>query len=573
MGGLKVERGVRRLGLAAGLALAAMLGGGCASTLKDAQAAYNLEEYDDAVDLYLETMETGKEDEQEVAREELYELHMELAEKYKKGRAKEAERHYRDALELRPNSSEAREGLARVLMLLYRHDEALQVVYEGAANGTCKPCGRLYAVMLIQRGDNRMANQDWAGAEADYAAALTVLPDPAIMVQVVRARMATGNNDGAVEMLRQTVDLIGAADTGMRQQFLELRRAAVLKALEEEKTELADSLLDLAPEGVGGEEQLGLAIEVALEFRRLGKPEAALSRMEALVALADAGKLQVGEARKAELRDHVAVLYAARGAMRLEEGDIGAATADIDAALAMRPDNQIALLQKVILLSYSGQAGEARERFGKVDKKAIGREEVDAILYAHAVEQALAKDDFDDAKRNLSKAKKRGPDVPEVHIASAMVLAQTEITNLGKSDLKELKKGSIVSYPGGTPVKAGEALSELDWARQQIRGQGKIYPFRAPANADRMKGLETKVREFYPLEVSFQSNPGAVLVLSSASGEVEVEVSGPGLKTTETVGKESIEVATTKAGLVTMSYRGTTRAFLAEPYTKVKLSL
>ncbi|MEM6990803.1 MAG: tetratricopeptide repeat protein, partial [Myxococcota bacterium] len=144
----RLTSAMRAFGLIAGLAFAPA----CSNTLAQAQLAYDNGEYEEAETLYKQTMEEGDEVDTEIAREELFDLHMEQA-KEAKGKAKRQEEHYRKALTLQPGDGEAREGLAHALVALYRHDEALQIVQDGVDSNTCKGCQRMLAVVLIERAD------------------------------------------------------------------------------------------------------------------------------------------------------------------------------------------------------------------------------------------------------------------------------------------------------------------------------------------------------------------------------------------------------------------------------------
>ena len=565
--------GVTRAGRALGLALGLTVGlPACSNTLSDAQIAYDAGEYEEAERLYNQTIAEGKEVDQEIAREELFEMHLEQGAELKK-KPKQSEEHFRKALALDAASAEAREGLAHALIALYRHDEALTVVMEGVKRGDCKPCERMYAVIVLQRADNEANAADWEGAERDYAEAFALLPDAAVALALGRARLNLGNIDGTVEVLRRAAPMIGADSADQRATFLELRRLTVLACIEKEKIDLADELLDLAPIGVTGEEQLGLAIEVAMEFSRVGKPAEALSRMQALVGAADQGKMQITEARRVELRDRVADLLASRAAMSLANGDTAGARTDIDDALKLRPTNTRAQLQNVLLLAGEGKLSAGKAQLAKVDAKVVGRTQVDAILRAMEVDKLLADGRTPDAARELDAARAIDPDVPEVHVAEAQLLSVTAAAGVSKKEAKALQTG-LVRYPGEV-TRVGEALSELAWARKQIGGQGDVYPFRAPNTIKRMTDLEDKLKAYYPFVVEFQPDPVAILVVSGkAGGAVSVAIKGAGVDTTvEAPAGGSSEVKVDSPGPLTLSYGGAAQGFLAEPYTKVQLAL
>jgi len=564
----RLTAGLKALGLVVTLGLGA---GGCSTTLSEAQLAYDNEEYEEAQALYEQAIKEGKEDEQEIAKDELFELHMEQA-KALKGKGKRQEVHYRAALTLRPADVEAREGLAKALVALYRHDEALQIVKDGVAAGGCKPCERLYVVMLVQRADNQAAAENWAGAEADYVTAATYFSGPGVQLALTRAQVKQGKTSEAADKLKTIAPMIGVEAMDLRAQFLELRREVVLSCLGEDKVKLADDLLDVAPEGVAGAEQLGLAIEVAMEFSRLGKPAEALSRMQALVAAADAGRLRLTDTRKAELRDRVAGLLAARAALSLANGDLPGARGDIDEALKLRPENTRARLQNVLLLAGEGKLNAGKAQLAKVDEKVVGRSQVDAILVALEASRLFKTGDTKGAAASLAAAKKIDADVPEVHVVSAQLLASTPV-KLTKADTKRLQ-GGYVKYPAA-PTSVGEALSELAWARKQINGQGDVYMFRGPNTIKQMTELEVGLKAYYPFVVEFQKDPVATLVISAkGGGALQVKVDGSGVATTvDAPAGGSSEVRVDQPGVVTLTSGGSSKSFLAEPYTRVQVAL
>jgi tetratricopeptide (TPR) repeat protein len=559
-----------------GLLLMAVPAAGCVSALDQARTAWDdgAGSYEDAEVYYKEAIAKGGAD-ADVARDELLELNVLLAQDLHKKKPKQAEVHYRNVLELDPDHEDAREGLARLLMTQYRHDEALEVAQVGVQRKTCRGCGRLTAVLLTSRADNRMASGDAAGAEADYTAAMAIIPDSNTALALVGARVAQKNVKCAAESLSTAAELIGRDDVGQRARFLELRRDVVLLALDASDVELADQMLDLAPTGVGASEQLGLATEVAMRFSALGKPDDALARMQAIVEQIDSGKLRIPPARAEEVRDSVADLLAARAIQRLSEGDQASAKADIADALKMRPANANVQLLEVVLLAASDQVGTAKTKLAKVDDKARGKKEVGALLEVMNVDDLVASGKVAEAKAAVDRAKAAGgSELPEVHIALAEVLAATPVEGLKKADLDLLKAKGLVKYPG-KPTRVGEALSELAWAAKAQKAQGRDWPFRAPGFDARDKALRDKVGAYYTASVEFQGEPKAVLALSSGAAEpLAVKVGGSGADTSVTVpAGQSVDVAVPRPGVVTLDYGGTSAAFLAEPYTRVALKL
>lgn len=564
-------------GLIAGAALITALGGaaGCSTPLDDARLAWADGEgdLDNADSKYREAMDDP--DLGDLAREELRDIYLELGDAAdKEGKAVKAERYYRNAVELDPTNADAYSGLAGALQDLLKYGEALEVAQRGFEEADCRNCRRQIAVLRIRRGDAFMQESRWAEAEADYNAALEIIPDAAVWLAVVRARYAQKDLAGSAKGLKSATELVAQNDLENRRQYLELRRAVVLLALEQGDVPLADELLDLAPVGVEPEEQVGLAMEVAMEFNTQGKPDQALARLMAIVDAAAAGKLKLTPERLEQIRDQVATIYATRAKMRLAEGDTAGADADIKEALGMRPGKASLQLQEILLLAGKGQLGQARTKLEKVDTSAKGHKEVTAILAALQALAYVESGKLDAAKTELDLAKRNGKDLPEVHIAIAAYLAATE-PSLYKKEKGALKKSGLVKYPGGKPVRAAEALSELDWSRQQLQGLGAGYPYRAPGIDAQLEALEKQIKGFYPFAVKFFGEPKTILVISNQGGaDLEVEMVGRSWKKKAKVAPGDKATVTLKnPGFFEMTYGDKTASFVAEPYTEVALTL
>jgi tetratricopeptide (TPR) repeat protein len=550
---------------------------GCASALDDARAAWADGEgdFDEAERLYKEAMKNPKVD--DLAKDELLEIYLvEGDSASKKGKYKKAEDTFRAALELDPSNEDATAGLARALREMYKFDEALAVARKGMDGGQCRRCRRLVAVLLIRRGDALMEEGRWAEAESDYLETQKIIPDAGVALAIVRARYAQRNLDAAAKGLREAVNLVGVGDSVARRTYLDLQRAVVLLALEEGKPDLADELLDLAPAGTGADEQIAVAMEVAVEFGKQGKPDVGLSRLMALVDLVGQGKIAITPEKLEDMRDKVATLHAARAALRLADGDIAGAQKDLDEAVGMRPDDPSFKLQRILIVAGQGQVDKARGDLEKINKSSNGYNHVSAILYALEVDRLVTAGNLDAAKAELGKAKSAAKDLPEVHIANAQCLAASSPTTLSKGEEKELKsKDALVKYPGRKIVRAGEALAELDWSRQQIKGLGTTYPYRAPGTDKRLDSLEDRLKGFFPFPVKFHADPEAIIVLQNKSeAEVEVEITRGDSKRKRKVpaaGTKEIEVK--RPGLVVLEYGGKTAKLLTEPYTQLEVPL
>ncbi len=561
----------------AGAALVTALGvaAGCSTPLDDARLAWADGEgnLDNADNKYREAMDDP--DLGDMARDELRDIYLQLGETAdKEGKAVNAEKYFRRAMELDPTSADAYSGLAGALQDLYKYSEALEIATKGYKEADCRNCRRQVAVLLIRRGDAYMGESRWSEAEADYVRALDIIPDAAVWLAVVRSRYAQKDLSGSAEALKSATELVAQNDLENQRQYLELRRAVVLLALEQKNVPLADELLDLAPVGVPPEEQVGLAMEVAMEFNRQGEPDQALSRLMSIVDAAAQGKLRLTPERLDQIRDQVATIYASRAKMRLAAGDTAGADADIKEALSMRPGKASLQLQEVLLIAGKGKLGDARAQLAKVDDAATGYKEVTAILAALAALQDVEAGKLDAANTELELAKRNGKDLPEVHIATAAYLAATS-PSLYKTERSTLRKSGLVQYPGGNPVRAAEALSELAWSREQLKGLGAGYAYRAPGIEDTLEALSKEIKAYYPFEVKFLGKPAATLVISNGTGaSLEVRMVGRSWKKKADIAAgETATVTLDNPGFFEMTYGDKTASFVAEPYTEVALSL
>jgi tetratricopeptide (TPR) repeat protein len=571
-------------GWGVGALLGLLLATGCATPLDKARTAWADGQGDfTAAEPFYQEAVSKKNAESEVAAEELYEIYMQLAAANKKDHPKQAEAQYRAALALQPGSAEARTGLIRLLMILYRYDEAFALANEGATSGKCPGCKRLLAVMLIEGGDQRSEMGDWPGAEASYAAAMDLLPDASVALGLTRARIGQKKAPEAAKSLETAAAMIDQNDVQGRQRFLELRKDLVTLALESGQAELADQVLDVAPKGVSATEQLGLMIDTSMQLTAAGKPDEALARMQALAVAASEGKLALSAEQQGELLVRVALVFGARANQRLAAGDAGGASADLDEALKLVPGEPTIILQKALVFATQGDLKAAREEMGQLPRKTPGFRTADSILFALEADKLVAAGKLSAAADVVDFGKRADPNTPEIRIAAAQVLMATAWEgDMLKKEAKDIKTLGLVSYPKGKgkPVRAGEALAELAFAREAHETQDKLFPFRDPGRLARLEATEAKLKEFYPFPVTYLAEPKAVVVIkNTGASELEVLADGPRgfRKKKKLAAGESAELELAKPGLLTFTLDagdGERQAmFIAEPFTRVEISL
>jgi tetratricopeptide (TPR) repeat protein len=437
--------------------------------------------------------------------------------------------------------------------------------------------------MLIEGGDQRSETGDWAGAEASYAAAMDLLPDASVALGLARARISQKKVVEGFESLKQAAAMIDQDDVQGRTRFLELRKELIAAALESNQAELADQVLDVAPKGVAATEQLGLAIDVSMQLTAAGKADEALTRMKALALAVSEGRLNLSDEQKAELLLRVALVFGARANQRAAAGDAAGAAADLEEALKLVPGEPTVTMQKALVFATQGDLVAARAEMAKLPRKTPGYRQADAILYALEVDKLVAAGKLSTAAELVDYGKRADPNTPEIRIASAQVLLATAWEGeMLKKEASALRSTGLVSYPKGRgkPVRAGEALAELAFARQAHETQDKLFPFRDPGRLARLDATEAKIKEFYPYPVSFVAEPKAVVVVKNVSaGELEVLAEGKRFfrKKKKLAAGESGEIEMPKPGLLiftmTMGETEQKAMFIAEPYTKVEISL
>lgn len=546
---------------------------GCGNKLDRARTAWADGEgdFDEAEELYREAMQKPKTKEE--AKKELAAIYSQKG-RQNKNRPKEADKYFTLALELDPQSEEALEGHARALIARGMPDKALAFVESGAARGNCKPCTRVLAGLLIDRGDASYRANQFQQAESDYVRAAEILPNAHVALGIARARLAMGKTAESYEALKTATDLIGVQDLGSRQQFLELRKFAVMAALTEEKPDVADKLLDLVPDGVGAEEQVDLAIEVAIEMRKRNKPELAVDRLETLIAHANEGKLKVGEARIKDLRALLTGMYIARSSSRLSKGDLAGADADLVEALTLRPGEPTLMLMRVLVLVGKKENKEAENALSKIDPKTDGYGKVLAMLSANKVHELIAAGKVDAARSELERAKAKAPNLPEVHVATAAILALTEVEGIKKKEAAALKKTALVKYDGKV-TRMGEALSELDWSRQSIAAASPDDPFRGPGTEQRIEEISKAIATKYPFKVKFNASSKPIFVLrNDGTAQITAKLKcGWTASTAKLAPQQTSKVTLARPGYCDIEYGGKVATMLAEPYTEVELSL
>lgn len=562
---------MRRWSLAAFMAL--LVTTGCASTLERAQSAHRRGDYDEAELLYRRAAEND--DSRDAADEGIASMWAEQAGSIEDSDPDGAEDLYRDALDLRPGHDESLTGLVRLLRKQKRFADASGVLDEAEASGKCGgSCGRLTLVLLLDQGDRALAKGQWDEALAAYEEAQRIREQPTTAIAIAATLLEAGDLARTEAALVAAHPLMLGADASTTERFLQIQSTLIDRLLETKQLDAVDRVRALRIREEPPDRATTLALQVADTLHEAEDEAGALARYEQILATPDEHPLD--DAQRAALSKKAAFIYAALGTRDLHDGFAGDAEANLRQAIALRPEDWSLKLQRLLALSGSTGAAPALEGLSKVPTKAAGVTQVRAILLALRAREEVGRGELETARATLEQAQQAYADLPEVHLAAALILARSPSDELGRGERRVLQgRTSIIPY-GGEVFRWGEALSELDWVRNHVASRSKTYPFTAPWLASATKELEDQLRSVYPLPVSFREEPEPIVVFDNTSARaIEVSVSGPeGLREELFVaaGAER-ELMIPDSGLLRLRVGRTKRVFYAEGYAKVTLTV
>jgi hypothetical protein len=552
------------------IACLALLVAACASPLERAESALLRGDYDEAEALYRKAAQ--KPSTQATAERGIADVYAERARESEASDPEGAEQDYREALALLPAHDEALTGLVRLLRSQGRLDEASAAVEQAKVTGECGgSCARLSLVLLLVRGDQAFATKRWDDALAAYTEAQRIREQPAGAVAIAATYHAAGRLDEAEAALREVQPQMTGADASTTDRFLELRRSLLGTALAAGDFERADRLREIRLRTEPASRRLELALLVADTVYQSKDLEAALARYEALLQ-----DPEMSEVDRATITRKVALGYATLGTRDLHDARAEEADRRLSRAIELQPDDWALKLQRILALSGRTGAEPALASLLQVPAQAAGLSHVQAILLSLRVREEVARGELEAARATLEQAEQANPDLPEVHLASASVLAYSPAEDLRGPDRRALLGArSVVPYRGEV-FRFGEALAELDWIRVAVADRSNAYPFTAPWLPAAAAELGDKLRVVYPLSVGFREEPEPVVVLrNTGDRSLSVAVTGPArLRETLTLapgGEQAVTVP--DSGLVRLQFGRATKVLYAEGYTQVTIPL
>lgn len=553
------------------VACLALLAAACASPLERAESARLRGDYDQAEAFYRQAAHKPRT--QAAAERGIADVYAERAHEREASDPEGAEQDYREALVLRPGYEEALTGLVRLLRAQGRLDEASAVVEQAKATGECGgTCARLTLVLRLTRADEAFAAKRWDDALTAYTDAQRIREQPAVALAIAATLHAAGRLDEADAALLAVQLQMTGADASTTDRFLQLHRALLGTALAAGDFERADRLREIRLPTEPASRRLELALLVADTVHQQGNDlQAALARYEALLQ-----DLEMSEVDRATITRKVALGYATLGTRDLHDGRAEEADARLSRAIELQPDDWALKLQRILALSGRTGAEPALASLSQVPTQATGLSHVQAILLSLRVEEEVARGELEAARATLALAEQANPDLPEVHLASARVLAYSPAEELRGSDRRALLGSQAVVPYRREVFRFGEALAELDWIRVAVADRSTAYPFTAPWLPAAVAELGGKLRAVYPLAVGFREEPEPVVVLrNTGDRSLAVAVTGPArLREALTLapGGEHA-VAVPDAGLVRLQIGRATKVLYAEGYTQVTIPL
>ena len=481
---------------------------------------------------------------------------------------KDAEGMYREALTLDEKNEAARLGLARLLMKRGFMDEANELL----SMPGCFGCGRLISMMTHESALNAYNAGDILGARGMFEEAFKQGSDPLDALGAAMTYLAPAQRDlvKATENLAAAAPLIGRGQVEAETWFQELRVQALGAAAASRNNDMVEELFRIRTETLQDEPEFDLRFRISQAQFRNGDSDPAIDRITFL--LENSGQY-LDPTQRQVMDAALVIMYEARAAQYLQAGDPVGAAKDIAAGLKLDPENNRLKLQQVLAIS----ANRLELALDQIDKTAKGKDktEVEAILAAMQVFGYLAEGKMAKVYSSLDTAQRKGFDLPEVNLARAYVLAESRNEDMKTDAMKDARKMAGFEYPKGRINQYAGALAYLDRARDRVREQGVLHPFRGPGFDARAAELEQKIKAFYPHDVEWYAGKGGMIEIIAESGQKEVEFNGPRwLKGTAVASPESTaEIPVEHVGLVVLEVDGRQIGVVVEANTHVKVKL
>ena len=481
---------------------------------------------------------------------------------------KDAENMFREALKLDATNEAARLALARLLMKRGFMAEANELL---AVKG-CTGCGRRVGMMTHEAAMNAYNAGDVLGARTMFQQAFAQGKDPMDALGLAQTYLNPAQRDllAAQASLKAAAPLIGRGQVEAENWFQQLRVQLLSAAAAARDNGMVEETFNIKTEILQDEPEFDLRFRISQAQFRNGDSNPAIERMTFL--LETAGQY-LDPTQREVMNAALVIMYEARAAQFLQVGDAVGAAKDIAAGLKLDPANNRLKLQQVLAIA-ANRLELAQTEIDKA-KKGKDKKEVKAILYALEVFAQLDAGKMAKVYSALTQAQNLGFDLPEVNLARAYVLAESRNEDLKTDAMKDARKEGGIAYPKARVNQYPGALAYIDRARDRIREQGVLHPFRGPGFDTRAKELEDRIRAFYPYEVEYYAGTGGLVEIIAEGGQKEVEYKGPHwLKGTAVASPDSsAEIPVVHVGLIWLEYDGKRLAVVVEANTHIKIKL
>ncbi|EDM81322.1 hypothetical protein PPSIR1_40600 [Plesiocystis pacifica SIR-1] len=482
---------------------------------------------------------------------------------------KGAEAKFTEAMKLDARNEEARLGLARLFMKRGFMDDARKLLEVADCHG----CGRLMGMMLHDQGDRAIQTGEFVTAQAAYQEAWELGNDPADALGLVQCALMVqpADLDKAKAMLQASAELISRGQVELEQKFQEQRIQLLQASAAAGNTDLVEEVFRIRTASLQEEPEFDLRFKISQAQFRNGDSTPAIQRISSL--LEKSGQYLEPTQREV-MGAALVVMYGARAAQNLSAGDPVGAAKDIGAGLKLDPDNSRLKFQQILAIAANGRLPLAFKKLGEM-RKGDDHDQVAAILWSMQAMAYIDEGKLAKAESALESAEGYVASNPELHLAQAMILAETRSDDLKKSELQEARDIAGFKYPSGRVNQVPGALAHLARAEALKVEQGVLHPWRGGGFDKRVTDLRAKLA-FYPYAVQwYEGKKGGLVELVSKGGQQEVEFKGPRwLKGTAITSPDnSAEVQVPNVGIVYFEYGGATKGVLVERHAHIIVEL
>lgn len=510
------------------------------------------------------------------ARAELNELDMRAARAVIERDPKAALVIYEGLLAQDSSNHRARMGAGRALEMQHEYNRAIEVL---TADDQCKRCAHQLGEVYELRGRQHMADANYEAASADYTKSLAIEESPETLIDISEMFTVAHHGDAmeSAEALRRAHGLLTHQNTTLQELWAVERRGLALISAAQHEFDAVTHVLKIEDPRValdlGGRAHalLDLKMDVARAYQEHEEYARGLELGKAAVAQANSDlppeMLPAFTARLSGLYSHHALHLMAIGESRdalvlLGEGlqaDAGNPLLSYQAALAMSAIDQ----------------DSAEEMMKRIPESSENWHRVHALVQTGRAQHHLANGKLEQAQIALAAAGKEYPDLLEVRMVRAEILARTPIGDLGRKERKLLASKGTITFPGGKHMRYGEALGEVQWCRARYAEEAaQLDPLRMPAFGARLATLEGDITAFYPYPVrKLPGNNPRIRVTNTTGATLVVSVTGPGIEEDVSIAAgANTTLVFEEEGVVQFEFAETHWALVAERRTLVDMS-